>query len=68
MSGWSTLQLTEFFSAITRADTPVVRLLLPSAPQALMWKCLLWTFVAGIMFGLVGSWLSLSRSLNRASH
>lgn len=54
------------FGAITRADTPLVRLLLPDSPGLLLWKCLLWTVTAGLMFGLVGSWLSLSRSLNRA--
>jgi cell division transport system permease protein len=60
--------LVLIFSAITRANTPLVSLLLPAAPGALLWKCLLWTLAAGLMFGLVGSWLSLSRSLNRSSH
>jgi cell division transport system permease protein len=60
--------LLVLFSAVMRADTPLVRLLLPAAPGVLLWKCLLWTIVAGLMFGLVGSWLSLSRSLNRSVH
>jgi cell division transport system permease protein len=59
--------LVLLFGAVMRADTPLVTLLLPASPGVLLWKCLLWTAVAGIMFGLVGSWLSLSRSLNRSS-
>lgn len=54
------------FGALTRVDMPFMPLFLPAHPAALLWKCLLWTFAAGLMFGLVGSWLSLSRSLNRA--
>lgn len=60
--------LLVLFGAVMRADTPLVRLLLPSAPGVLLGKCLLWTVCAGIVFGLVGSWLSLSRSLNRNVH
>jgi cell division transport system permease protein len=59
--------LVLLFGAVMRADTPLVTLLLPASPGVLLWKCLLWTVVAGIMFGLVGSWLSLSRSLNRSN-
>jgi cell division transport system permease protein len=58
--------LVLLFGAVMRADTPLVTLLLPASPGVLLWKCLLWTVVAGVMFGLVGSWLSLSRSLNRS--
>lgn len=60
--------LAMLFGAVTRANTPLVSLLLPASPGALLWKCLLWTVAAGLLFGLVGSYLSLSRSLNRSSH
>jgi cell division transport system permease protein len=62
---YASVILLVLFGAITRADTPLVRLLLPASPGLLLWKCLLWTVSAGVMFGIVGSWLSLSRSLGR---
>lgn len=65
---YAAIILTVLFGAITRANTPLLRLLLPAAPGVLLVKCLLWTVLAGVMFGLVGSWLSLSRSLSKAAH
>lgn len=65
---YAALILAFLFGAVTRTDTPLVRLLLPPSPGVLLWKCLLWTIVAGSLFGIVGSWLSLSRSLGRSTN
>lgn len=55
------------YMAAVRSGTPVLDLILPASPMLLLWQCLGWLALAGVFFGLVGSWLSLSRSLDRAA-
>ncbi len=55
------------YAAAVRSGTPVLDLILPVNPMLLMWQCLGWLAVAGVFFGLAGSWLSLSRSMGKAA-
>lgn len=55
------------YTMAVRSGAPVLQLLLPAAPMVLLWQCLGWLALAGLFFGLVGSWLSLSRSLGRTA-
>lgn len=55
------------YSMVVRSGAPVLMLLLPESPMTLMWQCLGWLALAGLFFGLAGSWLSLSRSLGRTA-
>ena len=52
---------------ISRLDAQLVRILMPLIGTDIWAKCALALAVAGLGFGLFGSWVSLSRSLGRAA-
>jgi len=53
---------------VTNAGLEPVKMLMPDSPTRLLWQCIAGMLVAGIGFGLAGSWFSLSRSLGKATH
>lgn len=61
------LALSALFVLSVQSRTPLLQLLLPDSPMDLLWQCLGWLALAGFLFGLVGSWLSLSRSMGRTA-
>jgi cell division transport system permease protein len=59
--------------AVVRTDWQLVRMLAPLASNGIglgsvWWQCTGILLLAGLMFGLIGSWASLSRSLGKAAH
>jgi cell division transport system permease protein len=54
--------------AAVRTSSPLVGLLLPLANSGVLQQCLALMLGAGLLFGLLGSWASLSRSLGKAMH
>lgn len=60
--------LGPLYATLTRMNTPLVRLLLPLSGMDVLWSCLGWMLIAGLGFGLIGSWISLSRSIGKTSH
>ena len=55
------------YSMAVRSGAPIIKLLLPASPMVLLWQCLGLLGLAGLFFGMAGSWLSLSRSLGRSA-
>lgn len=60
--------LTALLVVISRGDAEIVAMLMPDSPMKLLWQCIGGMLIAGIGFGLAGSWVSLSRSLGKAMH
>jgi len=56
------------YSMAVRSGAPIIKLLLPAAPMLLLWQCLGLLGLCGLLFGMAGSWLSLSRSLGKTAH
>jgi cell division transport system permease protein len=54
--------------AAVRTPSPLVGLLLPLANSGVLQECLALMLGAGLLFGLLGSWVSLSRSMGKAAH
>jgi cell division transport system permease protein len=54
--------------AAVRASSPLVGLLLPLANSGVLQQCLVLMLGAGLLFGLLGSWASLARSIGKAVH
>jgi cell division transport system permease protein len=54
--------------AASRLNVPVMQLLMPQKPTRVLSECISLMMIAGLFFGLSGSWFSLSRSLGKAAH
>ena len=54
------------WGVISHASLPLVQVLLPRIGTLIWLKCTMILVVAGIIFGLAGSWASLSRATGRA--
>jgi cell division transport system permease protein len=59
--------------AIARTSSELVRMLAPLSAggfgaTSIWWQCTAIMLLAGLLFGLIGSWASLSRSLGKAAH
>ena len=54
--------------AASRLDVPVIQLAMPQSPTRVLGECVSLMLLAGLFFGLSGSWFSLSRSLGKAAH
>ena len=61
------LALFVIYSMAVRSSAPIIKLLLPASPMVLLWQCLGLLGLAGLIFGMAGSWLSLSRSLGKTA-
>ncbi|MBV9467688.1 MAG: FtsX-like permease family protein, partial [Abitibacteriaceae bacterium] len=60
--------LWSLYIMVTRIDVPLVQQLVPLRDPAVLWQCMSAIILAGLLFGLVGSWVSLSRSIGKATH
>ena len=54
--------------SLGRIDIPTLQLVIPIVHSAIVWEAGPWMLFAGLAFGLLGSWISLSRSLDQAAH
>ncbi len=66
-AAYAGIALFVLYMMAVRSDAAVIELLLPQSPMGLLWQCLGWLALAGLFFGIVGSWLSLSRSLGKTA-
>jgi cell division transport system permease protein len=62
------LVLTPLYLALARIPWALVQELLPLSSSALLLNCTGLMLLAGLFFGLIGSWLSLSRSIGKSAH
>lgn len=60
------LILIAVFLPITHTNTPLLQVLIPPDADSILRDGLGWIILAGICFGFLGSWLSLSRSIGKA--
>ncbi|HEX8551642.1 MAG TPA: permease-like cell division protein FtsX [Abditibacteriaceae bacterium] len=63
----ATVCLGALWVGISRLDAQLVRILMPLIGTDIWLKCAFALTGAGLAFGFFGSWVSLSRSLNRAT-
>ncbi len=57
------LLLGPLYTAGARAISRWTQALLPLGQTSNLWSCIAWMFVAGLGFGLLGAWVSVSRTL-----
>ena len=62
------LVLAPLYMALARVPWPLLRELLPLLGTNLIWNCAALMLLAGLFFGLIGSWLSLTRSIGKSAH
>ncbi|HVF09991.1 MAG TPA: permease-like cell division protein FtsX [Abditibacteriaceae bacterium] len=67
-AGFAAAVLSALFLAIRRLDVEIVRALWLLRDSSVLVACVAWIAVAGLGFGFIGSWLSLSRSIGKAAH
>jgi len=60
--------LGAIWTALARTNLDIAKSLLPLLQSGIMTKCALLMLVVGIVFGLIGSFASLNRSLGKAAH
>ncbi|MDQ3813494.1 MAG: permease-like cell division protein FtsX [Armatimonadota bacterium] len=60
--------LSPLFTALARRLPEWLQPLLPLAQSDILWQCGGWMLLTGLIFGLAGSWISLSRSIGKAAH
>lgn len=60
--------LGSLYIMVERVDVPLVQQLVPLRDPVVLWKCMGVIVLAGLVFGLVGSWVSLARSIGKATH
>ncbi|HEX8235528.1 MAG TPA: permease-like cell division protein FtsX [Abditibacteriaceae bacterium] len=59
--------LSPLYVTLTRIPWPLVQELLPLGAGSLLWNCSALMILAGLCFGFIGSWFSLSRSIGKAA-
>lgn len=59
--------LTSLSALIERSGVPLLMLFLPLSGTSVGLQCSVWMFIAGLAFGLAGSWISITRSLDQAA-
>lgn len=60
--------LFTLWMTLINTNLAFIKMLMPLTQSDLMIKCILLMLVTGIVFGLIGSWASLSRSIGKAAH
>lgn len=60
--------LSILYASVMRIEVPLAQQLLPLRDTFVLWQCMTLIIGAGLVFGLVGSWISLARSIGRATH
>jgi cell division transport system permease protein len=64
----ASLVLSPLYAGLTRALAPWAQALLPLEQAASITQCVGLMFMAGLFFGLIGSWFSLNRTWGETSH
>ncbi len=64
----ASLVLSPLFLALVRMPWPLLHDLLPLAQSNVLWSCVALMLGAGLLFGLLGSWFSLARSIGKTAH
>lgn len=67
-AGFAAVVLCTLFFSVARLDVEIIRALWLLRDPSVLAACVAWITIAGLCFGLIGSWLSLSRSIGKAAH
>jgi len=59
---------TTVLGSSSGAPVKILPLLMPLGPVEVLWPCALVLVLAGLIFGLLGSWISLNRSIGQAEN